>query len=317
MLKQFISLFPAIAVLTLAACQPSPAPKPAASAATPATAVESPSHGIHNLHQLSDRIYSGSSPDNDNGYAELKAMGITTIISVDGAAPETEKAKALGMRYIHLPIGYDQVPADKAVLLAQAMKQTQGKVFVHCHHGRHRGPAAAAVCVMTDEGWANDKAIAWMKQAGTSADYPGLYRSVEAFKVPDAAALSKPVDFPQRAAVPALAKAMVDVDERWEHLTASRKVAFAAPPVHPDVDPPHEALLLAQAYREMVRTKEAIEKGGGFLARLKKADEEVTQLHELLKAIKAGSSVDLVKRAEAVADMVGKSCKSCHARYRN
>ena len=305
-----------------AACQPSPAPLPtsartAAASPKPAAPVELPSHAIHNLHQLSERIYSGSSPDNDQSFAELKSLGVTTIISVDGAAPDADMAAAVGMRYIHLPIGYDKIPDDKAVLLAQAIKQTQGKVFVHCHHGKHRGPAAAAVCAMTDEGWTNARAIAWLKQAGTSADYPGLYRSVESFQAPDDATLLRPVDFPARAAVPALAKAMVDVDARWERLLASRKADFNVPPAHPDVDPPHEALQLAEAYREMARTKEAVDKGEDFVARLKNADEEAARLHEALKAIKAGKSDALLKRASTAADAVARNCKSCHARYRN
>src|SRR5947209_839442 len=67
--------------------------------------VEAP--GLHNVFRLTDKLYSGSSPDGDEGFASLQRLGVKTVISVDGARPDVERAHQFGMRYIHLPIGYD------------------------------------------------------------------------------------------------------------------------------------------------------------------------------------------------------------------
>src|SRR5947209_5366952 len=79
-------------------------------------------------------------------------------------------------------------------------------VFVHCHHGQHRGPAAAAVCEIAADGWNAPRARAWMTLAGTDAAYSGLFRDVDLFQPPTAGELDQltPEDLPERAAVPAL-----------------------------------------------------------------------------------------------------------------
>ncbi len=101
--------------------------------------------GVHNLFRVSDRVYSGSTPDGDAGFAALERLGVKTIISVDGARPDAEAAARHGIRYVHLPFGYDGIPRDKAVALVRVARDSPGPVYVHCHHGKHRGPAAVAI----------------------------------------------------------------------------------------------------------------------------------------------------------------------------
>ena len=96
--------------------------------------------GIENTFRLSPRLYSGGDPHGVEALAALKELGVRTIISVDGATPDVETARKLGLRYVHLPIGYDGVPREQAVRLVQAVKTLPGPVYVHCHHGKHRGP---------------------------------------------------------------------------------------------------------------------------------------------------------------------------------
>src|SRR5438094_677830 len=81
-----------------------------------------------------------SSPDGDEGFHSLQQLGIKTIVSVDGARPEVDLARKYGLRYVHLPIGYDAVPREQALRIARAIRDLPGPVYIHCHHGRHRGP---------------------------------------------------------------------------------------------------------------------------------------------------------------------------------
>ena len=69
-----------------------------------ASAEEGP--GLHNVYHLSDSIISGSEPAGRAAFEELAAMGVKTILSVDGAVPDAETASELGMRYVHVPIQY-------------------------------------------------------------------------------------------------------------------------------------------------------------------------------------------------------------------
>ena len=187
--------------------------------------------GVENAYRLSPRLYSGGDPHGAEALAALKELGIRTLISVDGATPDVEAARKLGLRYVHLPIGYDGVPREQAVKLVKAMKTLPGPVYVHCHHGKHRGPAAAAVCGLATEGWTEEQALAWMERAGTSPDYRGLYTSAREFVRPSAEELERAgTELPERAKVPALAELMVQVDERWDHLKAVQKSGFKVPP---------------------------------------------------------------------------------------
>src|SRR2546423_1384396 len=76
--------------------------------------------GLHNVYRLSETLYSGSSPEGDEGFASLQRLGVKTVISVDGARPDVERAHKYGLRYVHLPIGYDGVPEGQALRIARA-----------------------------------------------------------------------------------------------------------------------------------------------------------------------------------------------------
>jgi protein tyrosine phosphatase (PTP) superfamily phosphohydrolase (DUF442 family) len=273
---------------------------------------------IHNFYQVTPRIFSGSQPEGAPAFARLKELGVRTIITVDGAAPDVEAARAAGIRYIHLPIGYDGVPAEQATLLAKAMAETEGPVFMHCHHGKHRGPAAVGVCAIAAEGWTNEQAIDWMNKAGTSKDYQGLFDTVGKFRKPDAAALAKAGPLPEKAAVPPMADAMMHVDERWDRMQSAKKTGYKSVPGQPDVEPAHEALLLAELFRELAREPGSAKKGDDFLAKLRQSEAETMKLHESIKKLKATpDSAPLLADVNAAADLVAKSCKACHVKHRN
>src|SRR5688500_18444059 len=92
-----------LAAIGLAAIASDPAPDP-----TKPQPVEPT--GRHNVCKIDDLLYSGSSPDSDASFAELARAGVKVIISVDGSKPLTDLARKHGIRYVHLPIGYDGVP---------------------------------------------------------------------------------------------------------------------------------------------------------------------------------------------------------------
>src|SRR5205814_1359060 len=84
--------------------------------------------GLHNVFRVTGRLYSGSSPEDDAGFRSLQRLGIRTVITVDGARPDVERARRFGLRYVHLPIGYDGVPEARAYQLARAVRDLPGPV---------------------------------------------------------------------------------------------------------------------------------------------------------------------------------------------
>jgi protein tyrosine phosphatase (PTP) superfamily phosphohydrolase (DUF442 family) len=274
--------------------------------------------GLHNVFRLTDRLYSGSSPDGEEGFRSLQQLGVRTVISVDGARPDVEVARKFGLRYVHLPIGYDGVPPEQALRIAKAVRDLPGPVYIHCHHGKHRGPAAAAVAhLCLDDQCGVETALEGMRQAGADPHYTGLYDAPRDLRRPTREELDRvPNEFPEVAQVPALAQLMVSVDERWERLKLVHVAGWKTPPGHPDLDPPHEALQLLEQYTEAARLPEARDRPETFRAWLTEARKSAEALEQSLRVAKDRGKIN-EKSAEEAFRAVNDSCVRCHAEYRD
>jgi hypothetical protein len=295
--------------------QPPRGGPPAGSQAPRGDRVEAP--GLHNVYRLSKKLLSGSSPEGDVGFASLQKLGVKTVLSVAGARPDVARARRHGLRYVHLPIGYDGVPRAQALRIARAVRDLPGPVYVHCHHGQHRGPAAAAVALLClDPAWSPEAALAWMRRAGTDPRYVGLYAAPQELRRPSADELDRvPADFPEVAAVTGTAQVMVGIDERWENLKLVRAAGWKTPPGHPDVDPPHEAVQLVEYFREARRLPTTRARPEDFRRRLSEAEAAAKALEAALRGRPA--SPGGATAAEGAFRRVEAACARCHARFRD
>ena len=196
---------------------------------------------LPNAIQIHPKVISGGQPDGEEAFRELKDLGVKTIISVDGAKPDLELAKKYGMKYVHLPHSYDGIPDERAKQLAKAVRDLGGPIYIHCHHGKHRSPAAAAVACVAAGLIDHSMSLTVLKTAGTSENYQGLYQSAKsARKLDDAILDAVESDFPEIANLPPLAEAMVNLEHTQDRLKGIAAAGWNAPPNHPDIDPAHE-----------------------------------------------------------------------------
>jgi protein tyrosine phosphatase (PTP) superfamily phosphohydrolase (DUF442 family) len=274
--------------------------------------------GLHNVYRITDRLLSGSSPEGEEGFRSLKTLGIKTIISVDGAKPDVATARKFNLRYAHIPFGYDGIPRDQVLRLAKAVRELQGPVYLHCHHGKHRGPTAAAVAhLCLDPKCSVEQAIEEMRRAGTDPHYTGLYAVPRNLIRPTFEDLALvPGDFPEVVDVPGLAQVMVEIDSRWENLKKIRATGWEVPVDHPDLDPPHEALQLAEHLREANRLKEVNERPPQFREWMAQSESMATQLEHVLRVGQEKGKRDRHAADEASKQMEA-SCVQCHANYRD
>lgn len=275
-------------------------------------------HGIENFFSLSTNVYSGSSPHDVESFAALQKLGIKTIISVDGGKPDVEGAAKYGIKYVHLPIGYDGTTQSNALNIVRAAQLADGAVFVHCHHGKHRGPAAAALICQGLEGWSTNQALGWLKTAGTSPDYKGLFQMASDFKTPTKDELAKlPASYASVAVVSGLVDGMVAIDANWDHLKAVQKAGYGPDKNHPDIDPPHEATMMWEALRELQRSQESKDLGDDFMAQLAASEKAAEDIRQFLKENKAPLNEATQARAKLLWDAMGATCSKCHKQYRN
>ena len=267
--------------------------------------------GLHNFRKWTDKLAQGAQPLGDAAFRNLAALGYRTIVTVDAARPDIETAERYGLRYVHVPIGYDGVPHDAQVSIVGAVRNSDGPVYVHCHHGTARGPAAVAVARVALDGVSNDEALAGLKGSGCSPSYKGLFRDVAQCVPPTAEELARvPARQPSYTPPSDLATAMVVADQRFDRLKLSRAAKWGVPPEHSDVDPPHEATMLWEQIREMARLSDARTKGEDFLQLLANSESGAKELEGALQRRDPSA-------ADRAADAVRKSCDACHAKYRN
>lgn len=267
---------------------------------------------LHNVLRADDDLISGSMPEGDAGFDALKAMGVRTIVSVDGATPDVARARARGMRYVHVPVGYDGIDAAQARTLARAVRDLPGPVYVHCHHGKHRGPAACAVIAIALDRMEPEAGEAFLRRAGTSPDYPGLFASVAAARPLGKTELDAVApEFPEVAPRPAFVEAMSLAQDALDHLMEIRDAGWTAPPTHPDLVPAAEAARLESLLRGLIDDVETGRRPADFREMMFASRAAAAALEE---ALSAGASADeLSGRLGRVAS----SCRDCHVPYRN
>jgi protein tyrosine phosphatase (PTP) superfamily phosphohydrolase (DUF442 family) len=270
---------------------------------------------LHNVFKMDAALFSGNAPEDEAGFRELARLGVKTIISVDGSKPNLVLAHQFGMRYVHLPFGYDGLPQDRGVELARAAQiaEAAGPVYLHCHHGIHRGPAAAATVCRALDGWSADEANDFLMQAGTSPDYAGLFRDVRAFRPPaaDQLALVK-ADFPETSKTPPLVDTMVEIDGQSDALKAAQKAGWREVPGHPDEPPARTSVLLWELLHELARDPETKKRGEDFTAKLAEGERNA----DVLRAVLADPTQPEAARTAALNNM-NQACVACHKAHRN
>lgn len=264
--------------------------------------------GLHNVFQVSAQVYSGSEPQGQVAFDSLVMLGVKTIVSVDGARPQVELARARGLRYVHIPIGYDGVPERARLALARVMGETAGPVYIHCHHGKHRGPAAAAVACLAARQLDVAGAEVLLQSAGTSPDYAGLYRDVREFVGPGPG--QELPELVEVATVASLVSGMADLGRHFDDLKACRQAKWQTPAVHPDLAPRGVARLVHEGLREIGRTADL----SGYSAEFQQMLETSEGMAErLVRALEKS------EYAQAEVEFIGleKSCQQCHAQWRD
>lgn len=270
--------------------------------------------GIHNAVAYHDGYVSGSVPEGEEGFATLKGMGIKTIISVDGAVPDVELASKYGLRYIHLPIGYNGFDDTRKKELARASRDAlaEGPVYIHCHHGKHRSAGAAAAAA-SSLGWLTpDQGVARMKVSGTAPAYTGLYACAVAASPLDASVINAvPANFPSVSRPSGFVQGMVDADTALEHLGSIEKAGWKPPVENPGLVAAAEAGKLADLLRFMSEGDRAKKHPVDFADFLRKNGDQATALEDAIVAGKDAESLSKLLKA------VNTSCKDCHTKWRN
>ncbi len=287
---------------------------------------------LPNPIRIHDKVISGGLPANEAAFGELTELGVRTIISVDGAKPDVEMAGKYHMRYVHLPHGYDGISEQRVMELAKAVRELEGPIYIHCHHGKHRSPAAAGVACVAAGLIPASQSLAILQVAGTNPGYRGLFQAAERVRPLESSLLDElQVEFREIIEVPPMAEAMVDLEHVLDRLTWVEAAGWSVPKDQPDIEPDHEALLMREHFTELLRTAEVKEYAVGFAELLRESERAAESLHAALvkRAAAPLAPVGVTEETNATNSMALKEsievnwktivvgCKGCHEAYRD
>lgn len=268
--------------------------------------------GLHNLFEVVPGVYSGSQPEGEDGFDSLKALGVRTVISVDGVTPDLARAHARGMRYAHVPVQYRTITREQQLQVAAVLRDLPGPVFIHCHHGKHRGPTAAALGLMAIGRMTPEEGATLQREAKTSPHYSGLYEAVAMNRRFSPAELALRGDsVPEAASVSGTVAVMARVDEILANLRDVERAGWKAPPNHPDLVPASEAGQMHNALRSLEAHEESVKLGDDYVRLM---IESIRAAQALEDAIVAGQSASELSAALKRLDT---SCVACHKAHRD
>lgn len=260
--------------------------------------------------QITESVFSGATPDKELGFSTLKRLGVKTIISVDGASPEVKLASSLGMEYIHIPVGYDTITVQQSATLTSVLSKKKGPFYIHCHHGHHRGPAAAAVMLIRNKLITKSEALSFVDKAGLSPHYKGLWKAIEnaPSQINDS---TSPAPLVSKATVSDYTQAMVEIDTAYQELRLFSKNNWQPLSDAPDLSALHSSLMLLEKLKELPRTTtEEFSQDKVYQNHLAASTEISTQLHQSLQK---ASFEKATTRFKILKD----SCIDCHSDYRD
>ena len=269
--------------------------------------------GVINVLAYGPHLYSGAAPDGAQGFRTLKALGIRTIVSVDGELPDVATAEQFGLRYVHLPIGYNGMDEKRTLEIARAVRDLPGPIYIHCHHGQHRSAAAAGAVAVTLGEATNADSLAKMKISGTAPNYTGLFACVRVARAASKAELDgAPDEFPSQWRTASTVQRMVQIDETFDHLKAIAGAGWKTPADHPDLVPRSEAGQLADHFRTLDDIAGFRDKPAGFQKHREIAARETQALEDDL-----GTQGISAAALDARLKVIGANCVSCHHEYRD
>jgi len=267
---------------------------------------------LHNVFEIAPGLYSGSGPETEAELDALANLGIRTVISVDGARPKHEWASERGMRYVHLPIGYDTVDPLQRMRLVRAVRDLERPIYLHCHHGKHRGPAALVYAQVSLGRCDARTGVQLLEILGTSKSYPGLYASVREATPVERQAIDavNEVELAPVAKVGDLAAGMAKADRVFDRLFVVEAAGWKVPSEHPDLVPAAEVGILTELFRGMRGLREGASPEDDH-------ERQIEAFIERSTALEAAVRNGRAEEASAILADLDTRCTACHKAWRN
>jgi hypothetical protein len=268
--------------------------------------------GLKQVVAFQEFIISGAKPEGRVGFESLMKMDVSMIVCVDGVTPDVKTAQEYGIKTVHIPLKYE-APTDEQIfdLTTVVSRIDRGNVYIHCHQGKHRSAAAAAIVSIALGSLTLDEAKERMEVSQTSHEYKGLWEAVEQTTVINVFdLLLNEKAYPSIVEPTGLMSQMIAMNGAMDNLIRIQNSNWKAPIDHPDLVGAAEAGMIADTFRNIQLGDEANAFSVDFETLLVNAIRHASSLEDALLQRLPMVELDVyIQRVEH-------SCMNCHAAFR-
>lgn len=153
--------------------------------------------GVTNFYQVTTNLYRGAQPTAE-GMAQLKAMGIKTVINLRSFHSDKDEVSGTGLKSIRFETEPWHAEEEEVIGFLKVLADTNNlPVFVHCQRGADRTGTMCAMYRIVVCGWTKEQAIEEMKQGGFH--FSPVWKNLVAYiEKADIADLKRKVGLPEK-----------------------------------------------------------------------------------------------------------------------
>jgi len=140
--------------------------------------------GIYHFLQLNENLYSSGMPTAEQ-MKEAAEAGVQVVINLalsssQGALEnEDQQVESLGMKYIHIPVEWNNPTRQNLEDFFSAMEEHKdARILVHCQ-ANYRVTAFVTLYRILREGWDKQEAFAVMNRMWNPEDFPVWQKFIE------------------------------------------------------------------------------------------------------------------------------------------
>lgn len=158
--------------------------------------------GAPNLAQISPELWRSAQP-NAEGFKNLKALGIKTVVNLRNVSSDRDELKGLGLKYVHIHFAPWHPEEEDVVAFLKVLEDPENHpVLVHCQHGADRTGTMIAIYRAYQQGWPMKDAMQELPRFGFHSIWANLKKYLERLDVAALRAKVRAAPAPKAEVVP-------------------------------------------------------------------------------------------------------------------
>ncbi|MBE6418409.1 MAG: protein tyrosine phosphatase [Akkermansiaceae bacterium] len=158
-MKTLVRLLALGAALTVVACSESASSKTQVAASVDTARAEPVSaRHVENFHRICKDLYRSGQPDDEEGFSEVEALGIRSVLNLREYHNDTDDARHTRLHLMAYPVAAGKVTEADVENCLRLLQHAPKPVLVHCWHGSDRTGIIVAAYRIVYQGWSVDAA---------------------------------------------------------------------------------------------------------------------------------------------------------------